>query len=74
MTDWVYERRINGNGAFMTRAEIQRYNAGSPSDIVRGITGLRLVRQRGASGYRVVGRNCCPFSYIVDGINTGVAF
>jgi hypothetical protein len=69
-----YERRLNGNGAFLTRAEIERYNASMPSDIVRRITGLRLVRRPGMRGYRVVGRNSCPFSYIVDGISTDAAF
>jgi hypothetical protein len=70
-----YERRQSGQGSFLTREEINRMRGiALPSDLLRGFNGLNLARRPNNRGYRVVGRNQCPFRYYVDGVRIGPHF
>jgi len=68
-THWLdqFERRRGTNpGTFVTRADIERRNSRTGTDVVRNIPGIRLVPVRGGGGYKVVmnrgagARTCYP--------------
>jgi hypothetical protein len=71
-----YTRQRTGQGAFLTRADIEKMPAVSlASDIVRQLSGVRLVRRQGGGrGFRLVGRNQCPYRYFVDDVPIGPGF
>ena len=67
-----YERRERGIGRFVTREDIlARLSASRPTDMLRNMPGIRVVRVDGVSGIRfissaVVRRDCMPMMW-VDG-------
>jgi hypothetical protein len=65
------ERRQRGVGAFITRREIEARNSSRPSDVVRTIPGVRLVRTPSGTGIRFPssgsGRRDCPPMMWIDG-------
>jgi hypothetical protein len=70
-----YRRQRSGSGTFITRANIEKLpTTAMPSDIVRGVRGMRLVARRGGRGFRLVGRNMCPYRYFVDDVRVGPGF
>ena len=70
-----YERRQSGLGSFLTRTEINKMRGiALPSDLLRGFNGVNLARRPNGRGYRVVGRNHCPYRYYVDGVRIGPYF
>jgi hypothetical protein len=70
-----YERRQSGQGSFLTREEINNMRGiALPSDLLRGFNGVNLARRGNGRGYRVVGRNQCPYRYYVDGVRIGPYF
>ena len=70
-----YERREVGQGSFLTRVEIDKMRGiALPSDMLRGFNGVNLTRRPNGRGYRVVGRNQCPYRYYVDGVRIGPQF
>jgi hypothetical protein len=62
-----YERQQNGTGAYLTRSSWQDRSPGRPSDILRRVSGVRIVPAQGGLGTILVGRGNCPFRYILDG-------
>jgi hypothetical protein len=70
-----YKRQRGGNGSFITRADIRKMNnIRLPSDIVRSVRGVEVVHRPGGRGFRVVGRNMCPYRYFVDDVRIGNTF
>jgi hypothetical protein len=72
-THWLddFARRQGTNhGTFITRAEIERQNARTGTDIVRSVPGIRLVPRRGGVGYQVLmtrgdaARPCVPQMFV----------
>lgn len=66
-----YQRRIQGIGAYVTRDEILARNANQPSDVLRMMSGVQLVRTRSGFGVRFLsasgGRRDCPPTTWIDG-------
>ena len=70
-----YERQRTGQGAFLTKAEIERMRGVAlPTDLLRNMTGLQRARRPNGRGFRIVGRNHCPYRYYVDGVRIGQGF
>lgn len=70
-----YRRQRSGSGTFITRANIEKLpTTAMPSDIVRGVRGMRLVPRSSGRGFRLVGRNMCPYRYFVDDVRVGSGF
>ena len=70
-----YQRREAGQGAFLTRTEIDKMRGiALPSDLLRGFNGVFLARRPNGRGHRIVGRNQCPYRYYVDGVRIGPQF
>ena len=72
-THWLDQferRRSSARGTFITRAEIDKKNARTGTDLVRSVPGIRLVSLRGGAGYQVVmtrgagGRQCLPTMFV----------
>jgi hypothetical protein len=72
-THWLDQferRRGTARGTFITRAEIERRNAHSGSDIVRTVPGIRIVAMRSAGANQVVmtrgagARACIPTMFV----------
>jgi hypothetical protein len=62
-----YERQQNGTGAYLARSSWQDRSPGRASDIVRRVSGVRVVPARGSRGTVLMSRGNCPFRYILDG-------
>jgi hypothetical protein len=62
-----YQRQQNGTGAYLTRSSWQDRSPGRPSDILRRVSGVRIVPARGGLGTVLVSRGNCPFRYVLDG-------
>src|SRR5688500_10130096 len=66
------DRRSRGGGQYVTRDDLMARNAGRPSDVLREVKGVRIVRARGAvngvrfAQYSIRQPNCTP-SLWVDG-------
>jgi hypothetical protein len=69
-----YMRKDRGLGTFLTRDRIDRVMPLQPSDVLRGVAGIRMERRRGGFGYAPVGRAGCGFRYFVDGARIGPGF
>lgn len=70
-----YARRETGLGSHLTRTDIDKMRGiALPSDLLRGFSGVNLARRPNGRGYRVVGRNQCPYRYYVDGVRIGPNF
>lgn len=72
-THWLDQfdrRRATTRGTFITRADIDKKNARTGTDIVRTVPGIRLVSLRGGVGNQVVmtrgagGRTCYPTMFV----------
>jgi hypothetical protein len=67
-------RRANGNGHYVTRAELEAHNIHAMSDALRLIPGVQLVRGRDGSIDLRFGRSSmgngrdCPPDWLIDGI------
>jgi hypothetical protein len=64
-----YRRLTRGLGTYLTRADIEGRASGTPSDLLRTIPGLRLVRTRSGTGVRfpttsLSRRDCAPMIWI----------
>jgi hypothetical protein len=62
-----YERQQNGAGAYLTRSSWQARSPARPSDILRTVSGVRIMPARGGLGTVLMSRGNCPFRYILDG-------
>jgi hypothetical protein len=62
-----YERQQNGMGVYLTRSSWQDRSPARPSDILRRVSGVRIVPARGGMGTVLMSRGDCPFRYILDG-------
>jgi len=72
-THWLDQferRRASARGTFVTRADIDKKNARTGTDLVRSIPGIRLMALRGGAGNQVVmtrgagGRPCYPTMFV----------
>ena len=69
---WVedfYRRVVRGVGTYITRADIEQKRASTPSDLMRTVPGIRIVRTRMGRGIRFVSasnmrRDCMPMIWI----------
>lgn len=64
-----YRRMTRGVGTYLTRDDIEGRMSGTPSDLLRTIPGLRLVRTRSGTGVRfpttsLSRRDCAPMIWI----------
>ena len=66
-----HQRRIRGIGAYVTRDDIVARNANQPSDVLRMISGIQMVRTRSGFGVRfssaTSARRDCPPTVWIDG-------
>jgi hypothetical protein len=62
-----YERQQKGTGAYLTRSSWEDRSPGKPSDILRRISGVRIMQSRGGFGTVALSRGNCQYRYIVDG-------
>lgn len=66
------DRRARGAGQYVTRADLTARNAGRPSDVLRDVKGVQIVRARGGvngvrfAQYSIRQPNCTP-SLWIDG-------
>jgi hypothetical protein len=68
-----YDRRRTGFGAFLVRSSWEARGSILPSDIMRGVAGVRVVPGRGF-GNIVVDRGNCRFRYFMDGAPVAATF
>ena len=66
-----HQRRIQGIGTYITRDDITARNANQPTDVLRMMSGVQVVRTRTGSGIRFTsssgGRRDCPPTMWIDG-------
>jgi len=66
-----HQRRVVGIGTYVTREEIEARNANVPSDMLRTMSGVQIVRTRSGFGLRFAsassGRRDCPPTLWIDG-------
>jgi hypothetical protein len=67
-----YERQRRNFGIFMDRAEIQRRNALSITDLLRTVAGVHVTYR--SYGATLIGRRNCEFRYVLDGARVGLNF
>jgi hypothetical protein len=62
-----YDRQERGFGAYLTRFSWEQRMPRIPSDILRGVAGVRVVPGNRGFGSVVLDRSNCAFRYVVDG-------
>jgi hypothetical protein len=63
------ERRRSGRGVFITTAEIERSNAATVADLLRGVPGVRLNCRSGVCTVQMTrgARGICTADWVIDG-------
>lgn len=69
---WVedfYRRVVRGVGTYFTRTDIEQKRASTPTDLMRSVPGVQIIRTRSGRGIRFVSassfrRNCMPMLWL----------
>jgi hypothetical protein len=69
-----YARQERGMGAYLTRQSWEDRAPRMPSDVMRTVTGVRVVPRTTGFGNVLLDRGNCAFRYFVDGVRVGETF